>query len=67
MKILNIQVFPSASYVTVFSLPYSVMDVHSILYAVSFRWPIVYGTMNVTAVRELIDPLATYIRELELM
>jgi hypothetical protein len=52
MKILNIQVFPSASCVTMFSLPYSVMDVHSILYTVFVRWPIVYGAMNVTAGRE---------------
>jgi hypothetical protein len=42
-----------------FSLPYSLMDVRSVLYAVSMRWSIAYGDMNVTAVRELIDPLAT--------
>jgi hypothetical protein len=34
---------------------------------VSIHWPIVYGAMNVTACKELVDLLATYIRELELL
>lgn len=67
MKILNIQVSLPGSYATMFSLPYSLMDVQSILQTVSIRWPVVYGAMNVTAGRELVDLLATYVRELELM